>query len=354
MRIAELEQINAQLSARVELLTQQLDWFKRQLFGRKSEKRLDIDAAVQGNLLMALGVATPPAKIAPSETITYQRRKNQRDAATVNDSGLRFDDTVPVQIIEVADPDLKGIPDDQIEIIGEKITWRLAQRPGSYTVLKYVRKVGKRRDSETLHTVPAPANVLERSVADVSLLASMLTDKFLYHLPLYRQHQRMGHNGIQVSRASLTQWCSRAIDLLEPIYATQFAHVRQSRVLAMDETPTSGRCTVTRTRSCWLTPLHGRMTTCASFSASTSPARCSVTATRRMPPTPGSRHRSPTQNVERTRAGRSSRLRKLNPKRSPRHSRSSARSITMRPSSGKKRCRAKRNCTIERSIANRL
>ena len=38
-RIAELEQTIGQLEGTVESLNHQLDWFKRQLFGRKSEKR---------------------------------------------------------------------------------------------------------------------------------------------------------------------------------------------------------------------------------------------------------------------------------------------------------------------------
>jgi transposase len=66
----------------------------------------------------------------------------------------------------------------------------LAQRPGSYVILEYHRPVLKRRDTEQVITTPAPPKV-ERSVADVSFLAGLLVDKFLYHLPLYRQHQRL-------------------------------------------------------------------------------------------------------------------------------------------------------------------
>ena len=57
-RVVELERENARLSADLASVKQQLDWFKRQLFGRKSEKCLDVDPAVQGNLLSALGVTT--------------------------------------------------------------------------------------------------------------------------------------------------------------------------------------------------------------------------------------------------------------------------------------------------------
>ena len=47
-------------------------------------------------------------------------------------------------------------------------------------------------------------------MVDVSVVAGMLVDKFAYHLPLYRQHQRLAMNGITVSRASLTQWVKKA------------------------------------------------------------------------------------------------------------------------------------------------
>ena len=47
-----------QLQAEFQVLKQQLEWFKRQLFGEKSEKRLELDPVEQGNLLSALGVET--------------------------------------------------------------------------------------------------------------------------------------------------------------------------------------------------------------------------------------------------------------------------------------------------------
>lgn len=243
LEIEELAQDNARLSAQLTTLTEdnaalkrQLDWFKRQLFGATSEKRLDIDPAMQGNLLSALGVATPPPTAPPSETITYPRRQKTHDAA-VNDTGLRFSDDVPREIIAVRDPEIEAMPEARREQIGEKVTYRLAQRPGSYVILEYRRPVYKLLDDQTIVTTPAPANVLEKSVVDVSLLAGLLIDKYCYHLPLYRQHQRLSQCGIQVSRSSLTTWVSRAIDLLEPIVAAQHQHVLRSDVLVMDETP---------------------------------------------------------------------------------------------------------------------
>ena len=84
-RTVELERENARLSSALEesnaalaqlqsefqVLKQQLEWFKRQLFGEKSEKRLDLDSVEQGNLLSALGVEAPPQLDEPStHTVT--------------------------------------------------------------------------------------------------------------------------------------------------------------------------------------------------------------------------------------------------------------------------------------------
>ncbi len=256
-RIARLEQENADLGAELASVKQQLDWFKRQLFGEKSERRLDIDPALQRSLFERFDVAVPPEKSAETETITYQRRKKQRDHA-VNDSGLRFDDSVPREVIVVTDPVIDSLAESERDKIGEKVTYRLAQRPGSHVVLEYRLPVYKRRDNGKIITAQAPVNVLERTATDVSLLAGLLIDKFAWHLPLYRQHQRLQQAGIQVSRASLTTWSNRAIDLLAPIVEAQYRHILQSRVLAMDETPIkAGRQQRGKLRQAYLWPLYG-------------------------------------------------------------------------------------------------
>jgi transposase len=126
-------------------------------------------------------------------------------------AALFFDEArVPVETITVANPDIEGLTPDQYEVIGEKVSHRLAQRPGSYVILKYVRPVIKRRDTQTIHCPAAPAGVIDGSRADVSFLVGLLLDKFAWHLPLYRQHQRLLDAGITVSRAWLTQLAAQA------------------------------------------------------------------------------------------------------------------------------------------------
>ncbi|WP_220783866.1 IS66 family transposase, partial [Shewanella sairae] len=64
-----------------------------------------------------------------------------------------------------------------------------------------------------------------------------MVDKAVYHLPLYRQHQRMLDSGVQVSRATLINWVKRGIELLTTIYQAMLKHILLSSILAMDEVP---------------------------------------------------------------------------------------------------------------------
>ena len=219
-------------------LKRQLDWFKRQLFGSRSEKRLEPNPHQ-----LSLGEAFTPPDVSTEErakeTITYQRGKGPkiRPEDCVTGSGLRFDSTVPIKTIPLPILGIEDLTSEDYEIIDVKKTYRLAQRPASYVVLCYEQPVIKVKASEEILTAIMSMNVLEKSIADVSLLVGLLVDKFQYHLPLYRQHQRMSAAGVTLSRSTLTNLVRRAIELLIPIVDAQRDSVLRSRVLAMDETP---------------------------------------------------------------------------------------------------------------------
>lgn len=144
---------------------------------------------------------------------------------------------MPIEIISVVPEQLQDSGTDGYEVIDTKISHKLAQRSASYVVLQYETPVFKTKTDQSLVSAPMPDQVLESSLADVSLLTGLMIDKFLYHLPLHRQHQRMSQADITVARSTLTNWVKRAIELLRPVVDAQLQHVLLSRVLAMDETP---------------------------------------------------------------------------------------------------------------------
>jgi transposase len=250
-QIAELLVAHQQLTARNAELMRQLDWLKRQLFDSKSERRfVDPDSRQ-----LSLGEWKP--EDAPASEITvaeHHRRSRKQPQQKAEEEEVRFDESVPVEEIRLPHPAL----DEDHEIISEKTTYRLAQRPASYVLLKYVRPVIKRKDNGKIVCPPAPPAVLGKSLADVSLLACMAIDKFRYHLPLYRQHQRMAAAGVRLARSTLTGMVHCTADLLEPIYQAQLCSVISSNVVAMDETPIkAGRKRRGKMKTGYFWPIYG-------------------------------------------------------------------------------------------------
>ena len=134
---------------KIQSLEHQLDWFKRQLFGRKSEKRT-LEPNPEQPLLNGFEPDVPPAVEPDKQTITYTRTK-QRGNDCATDVGLRFDDTVPKKTIHCAAPELSGPNAHEYEHVSDKRTYRLARRPTSYEVLEYVHPVLKHTPSGQLH-----------------------------------------------------------------------------------------------------------------------------------------------------------------------------------------------------------
>ena len=254
-----VEQLQAQVLAQAQLIEQlkrQLDWYRRQMFGSKSERLVLQDNPQQiclGEIVDQGSALAPP----PKRRVVAEHTRAVSKAKDEGESLPFFDETrVPVETIELPIPE--ALANEAYDRIGQKITYRLAQRPAAYVVLRYVRPLIKLRESARLVTTPAPAGVIEGSRADVSFLAGMLVDKYLYHQPLYRIHQRLEGAGFNLSRPWLTQLSQQAIALLEPIYQAQLTSIKQSRIITMDETPIkAGREVQGKMRTAWFWPVHG-------------------------------------------------------------------------------------------------
>lgn len=272
MSVAELHRLVQSQAATIAALQHQLDWFRRQLFGQKSERFAAAPEPMQMHLGEVLPLPAQPLEKVKS-IVAHTRRVAQTDGAASGEQLPFFDESkVPVHSIVLVHEQAKDLQSSECEIIGEKVTYRLAQRPGSYVILKYLRPVIKRKDSGAILSAPAPSGILEGSRADVSFVAGLLMDKFAWHLPLYRQHQRLSTAGITVSRPWLTQLAQRSISLLAPIYEAQFASIRESRVKSMDETPIkAGRSGHGKMRTGYFWPVYGeRDEICFPFHASRS------------------------------------------------------------------------------------
>ena len=234
LEVERLQGKNQRLETSLENKDALIRWLQSQVFGPRSERRLLEELTPEDQLWLGEEMLEHSENPPPPEvTVASYERKQRGEKKTglsedCASSRLKFDDTVPVEEIRVADPELAKRDPEQVEFIGEEVTHRLAQR-SSYVVLKYVRQVWRDKGKDEVHKVPTPAGIIDRSYADVSFLAELAVEKCCFHLPLYRQHQRLTQSGIHIKRSTLTRLLQRVAELMEPIYGAQLSSVLQVR-----------------------------------------------------------------------------------------------------------------------------
>jgi transposase len=81
-----------------------------------------------------------------------------------------------------------------------------------------------------------PPQIIEKGLPGPGLLAVIITDKYLDHLPLYRTENRFARMGVSLPRSTMSDWMAACAERLLPLYQLQKAHVLQSKVLHTDDT----------------------------------------------------------------------------------------------------------------------
>jgi transposase len=125
----------------------------------------------------------------------------------------------------------------QCKKIGEEITEELEYEPGNLYVNKIVRPKYARPCNGGIATAPMTERPLPKAIAGAGLLAQIVIDKYVDHLPLYRQMERFKRQGIIIPYSTITDWVSGTCKLIEPLYEALKRLVLQSDYLHADESP---------------------------------------------------------------------------------------------------------------------
>jgi len=110
---------------------------------------------------------------------------------------------LPREVTEVDVPETeKTLPDGTPRpLIGHEDAERIAYEPGRIFVkvtrrLKYGSPMGQEEHGVTI--APVPESIIERCLADESLLAHLVVSKYVDHLPLNRLEHILARSGIEL------------------------------------------------------------------------------------------------------------------------------------------------------------
>jgi transposase len=104
-------------------------------------------------------------------------------------------------------------------------------------VHRHVRGKWACKCCQALMQEPVEPHIIDKGMPAEGLLAHVLVNRFIDHLPYYRQEQINARSGVHTPRSTLAAWSGRAGAGLMPLYDAHRTFVLGAAVLHADETP---------------------------------------------------------------------------------------------------------------------
>ena len=207
-------------------LKAQVEMLRRMQFGQ-SRERFEGDPNQLSLPLAAAPAAVEQQQEEVKEKIEYVRKRpNHKGRA-------KLPEHLPVEEIEIHP---EGDLSDMV-CIGKEITEELECEPAKFYIKRYIRYKYAAKNGEGVRIGELPERVIDKGIPGAGLLAMILTDKYVDHLPLYRQKQRFTRENIRIPSSTIEGWTKEALIKLEPLYHQLVFDTKAKGYLQVDETP---------------------------------------------------------------------------------------------------------------------
>jgi transposase len=196
-------------------------------------RRVDTFDPNQPLLFPELAEAEPPAP-PPTPAASKPRGKSKphgrrQPSPTLRREPRRYELT----LLERLCPDC-GVTRQEI---GVDTSFQLDYKPAEVFVIEHQRvKYACKCCAGHVTVAPKPPAPLDRALPGPGLLAQIITDKYLDHLPLHRTEQRFTRLGAPLPRSTMCDWMAACAELLTPLWQLLKDWVLQAKVLHTDDT----------------------------------------------------------------------------------------------------------------------
>lgn len=238
--VLELKESKDRLDEKVTELNLKIEKLLNQLYGRKSERRIE----GAGQLLLDLGEeATPEVASALEDAIreaeqvvedAEQERKNRGRKRPRKDD-RKFPDYFPryekvVDLPEDAREGLKFVGYDEVE------TLEVIRSEFRVRVTKYAKYAHPADKSKGIVSPERPIGLVEGDRFDASIGVEVVAAKYFYHLPFYRQQDLFAGAGWTPSRSTLQNIEAAVEFALRPLAEHLRSFLKQDQTVGCDDT----------------------------------------------------------------------------------------------------------------------
>ena len=218
-------------SLKIAAFQHELDNLKRLIFGSKNERFIPVNSSPSQLSLDMQADAVAACSIVKTKQIEYTRNTTQ--VTKEHPGRTKLPEHLERREIVIQPRHLS----EGCKKIGEEITEELEYEPGKLFVARYVRPKYVKPNNEGIIIAPMIDRPLPKAIVGPGLLAQIIIDKYVDHLPLYRQMERFKREGINIPYSTIGDWIKNGCALIDPLYESLKKLIVQSNYLHADESP---------------------------------------------------------------------------------------------------------------------
>ena len=245
--LAEKEQMQREkdeMQTVIDDLRAMMAWFRKKLFYKMSEKNLPLDPNVLEPTLFETVLSEEEQAKLDAEVKKMEEENAKAIEVKAHKREVRkplLSNDLPVEEEHLYPEGVKDNP-DYVEI-GVEVTETLGIRPAvmfkKRTIRhKFVLKSNlqiEKPDQKAFLIAPLPETIIPKGMASESLLADILINKYIYHLPFYRQIQKYKELGVLLNDATINDWFAAVCAKLRPLYERLRVEIMSKDYIQVDE-----------------------------------------------------------------------------------------------------------------------
>lgn len=225
----------------IEKLKQQIQMLLRKIWGKSSERYIKPDPAQRCLDFEGIDLLPEEKELAQTAKEEIEEYKTKRVVGKPKNHPVRkpLPENLPREEFHIYP---EGIDKENWIELEPEITEVLEREGPKFHVRviirhKYALK-SKTPDSDEKQIITAPVPVLPvaKSYAGATLLADIVVDKYVNHLPFYRLVQMFKQEGIYIAPSTINDWFQEVADLIRPSYYRLKELVLASGYIQSDET----------------------------------------------------------------------------------------------------------------------
>ena len=245
--VAEREKLQAkqdEMQQVIDDLRSMMAWFRKKLFYKMSEKNLPLDPNVLEPTLFDQSLSEEEQARLDAEVKAMEEQNAKAIEVKAHKRDVRrpvLSGSLPVEETHIYPEGVQDNP-EYVEI-GVENTDTVAIQPARMYVKRIVRHKFVLRselqiedpDRQAFLIAPLPEMIRPKGMADASLLADILINKYVYHLPFYRQIQKYKELGVLLNDATIGDWFAAVCEKLRPLYDKLREQIMSSEYIQVDE-----------------------------------------------------------------------------------------------------------------------